>query len=56
MGLLKSPDTLVAIGEAAWSSKNPFTYGEEWNINNIEKTDHYYRYFSLAFKVDLRAA
>ena len=29
---LKSPDTLVAIGEAAWSSKDPFSYGEEWNI------------------------
>jgi hypothetical protein len=52
---LKSPDTLVAIGEAAWSSKSPFVYGEEWNTNNIENKDHYYRYFSLAFKVELRA-
>ena len=52
---LKSPDTLVAIGEAAWSSKNPFVHGEEWNINNIENKDNYYRYFSLAFKVELRA-
>jgi hypothetical protein len=52
---LKSPDTLVAIGEAAWSSKDPFSYGEEWNINNIENKDHYYRYFTLAFKVELRA-
>ena len=52
---LKSPDTLVAIGEAAWSSTSPFAYGEEWNINNIENKDHYYRYFSLAFKVELRA-
>jgi hypothetical protein len=52
---LQSPDTLVAIGEAAWPSKSPFTWGEEWNINNIENRDHYYRYFSLAFKVELRA-
>ena len=52
---LKSPDTLVAIGEAAWSSTSPFVYGEEWNANNIENKDHYYRYFSLAFKVELRA-
>lgn len=52
---LKSPDTLVAIGEAAWSSKNRFVYGEEWNINNVENKDHYYKYFSLAFKVELRA-
>ena len=53
---LKSPDTLVAIGEAAWPSKYPFEYGIEWSINNIENKDHYYRYFSLAFKVELRAA
>jgi len=52
---LKSPDTLVAIGEAAWSSTSPFAYGEEWNANNIENKDHYFRYFSLAFKVELRA-
>ncbi|HEU5164799.1 MAG TPA: hypothetical protein VFU29_04625 [Chitinophagaceae bacterium] len=52
---LKSPDTLVAIGEAAWSSTSPFVYGEEWNANNIENKDHYFRYFSLAFKVELRA-
>ena len=52
---LQSPDTLVAIGEAAWPSKYPFEYGEEWNINNIENEDHYYKYFSLAFKVELRA-
>ena len=52
---LKSPDTMVAIGEAAWSSTSPFVYGEEWNANNIENKDHYYRYFSLAFKVELRA-
>jgi hypothetical protein len=53
---LKSPDTLVAIGEAAWPSKYPFEYGEEWNINNVENREHYYRYFSLAFKVELSAA
>ena len=52
---IKSPDTLIAIGEAAWPSKYPFEYGVEWNTNNIEKKDHYYRYFSLAFKVELRA-
>lgn len=51
---LKSPDTLVAIGEAAWPSKYPFEYGVEWNTNNIENKDYYYRYFSLAFKVELR--
>jgi hypothetical protein len=52
---LKSPDTMVAIGEAAWSSKYPFEYGEEWNTNSLENKDHYFKYFSLAFKVELRA-
>ncbi|HET9433445.1 MAG TPA: hypothetical protein VFO37_06790 [Chitinophagaceae bacterium] len=52
---LKSPDTLVAIGEAAWPNTSPFAYGVEWNINRIDNEDCYYRYFSLAFKVELRA-
>jgi hypothetical protein len=52
---IKSPDTLIALGEAAWPSNYPFEYGVEWNTNNIERKDHYYRYFSLAFKVELRA-
>jgi hypothetical protein len=52
---LESPDTLIAIGEAAWPSKYPFEYGEEWSINNLENKDHYYKYFSLAFRVELRA-
>jgi hypothetical protein len=52
---VKSPDGLVALGEAAWSSMEPYAYGEEWSINNIENKEHYYKYFSLAFKVELRA-
>lgn len=52
---LQSPDGLIALAEAAWPSKYPFEYGEEWSINNRENKDHYYKYFSLAFKVELRA-
>jgi hypothetical protein len=52
---INSPDTLIALGEAAWPNKYPFEYGIEWNANNIENRDHYYRYFSLAFKVEVRA-
>lgn len=52
---LMSPDTLIAIAEAAWSSQNAFAYGEEWNSNNVENKDHYFKYFSLAFRVELRA-
>ncbi len=52
---LTSPDTLVALGEAAWPNKYPFEFGEEWSINNLENKEHYFKYFSLAFKVELRA-
>lgn len=48
-------EALVAIGEAVWPSKTPFVYGEEWGLNNFENKDHYYRYFSLAFKIAMRA-
>lgn len=52
---LKSTDALVAIGEAAWPNKSPFAYGEEWTGTNFDNQGQYYRYFSLAFKVELRA-
>lgn len=52
---LKSNEALVALGEAAWPSKSPFEYGEEWNGSSFDYNGHYFRYFSLAFKVELRA-
>jgi hypothetical protein len=52
---LSSPDAFVGIGEAAWPSKSPFMYGEEWHGDSAHKNDQYFRYFSLAFKVELRA-
>jgi len=52
---LKSKDALVAIGEAAWVVRNFFLFGEEWNSKTGDTSDHYYRYFSLAFRAELRA-
>lgn len=52
---LKSDDALVAIGEAAWSGEVPPDVGDEWCISNFDNKEHYYHYFSLAFKVALRA-
>lgn len=52
---LKSDDALVAIGEAAWPSKSPFAFGEEWTGNSLDSKGQYFRYFSLAFKVEIRA-
>lgn len=50
---LKSPDALVGIGEAAWPSRSPFAYGEEWHVDDYHNKELYYQYFSLAFKVEL---
>ena len=56
---LQSHDSYVGIGEAVGSAKHPpFTSGKEWKFSNAHsKTDaHSYAYFSLAFKVGLKAA
>jgi hypothetical protein len=46
---------LVALGEAATGTKQPFTFGHEWNGDSANERGHYYSYFSLAFKVELCA-
>ncbi len=53
---LESHDSYVGMGEAAGSSKNPpFESGKEWKfISNSNKVDAF-SYFSLAFKVEIRA-
>jgi hypothetical protein len=46
---------MIGLGEAACDNQNPFTFGHEWNADSINQRGHYYSYFSLAFKVELRA-
>lgn len=56
---LQSHNSYVGIGEAVGSAKHPpFTSGKEWKFSNTHhKSDaHSYAYFSLAFKVGLKAA
>lgn len=53
---LSSHDTLVAIGEAATGSRAPFAYGEEWMASSSDKEGHFFQYFSLTFRVELKAA
>jgi hypothetical protein len=45
---------MIALGEAAAGTENPFR-GEEWHANSMERDGHYYKYFSLAFKVEMCA-
>jgi hypothetical protein len=53
---LECPDTLIGVGEAAGSHKNPpFNNGQEWKFTSKDKKGHSFSYFSLAFKVGLRA-
>ncbi|MES1217030.1 MAG: hypothetical protein ABUT20_16060 [Bacteroidota bacterium] len=52
---LQSSNALIGIGEAASGTKQPFTFGHEWNGDSKDMLGHYFSYFSLAFKVELRA-
>ena len=54
--LLESHDSYVGVGEAAGSANNPpFLSGKEWKFtSNSNKVDAF-SYFSLAFKIGLRA-
>ncbi|HOZ77239.1 MAG TPA: hypothetical protein PLY34_04545 [Ferruginibacter sp.] len=54
---IQSPDTLIGVGEAAGNlSKPPFSYGQEWQFTNEKSEGKCFSYFSLAFKVDMKAA
>jgi hypothetical protein len=52
---LETHDALIALGEAASGTNQPFTFGHEWNADSKNKQGHYFTYFSLAFKVELCA-
>ncbi len=52
---LHTNNALVAIGEAAAGTKQPFSFGHEWNADSNNQKGHYFSYFSLAFKVELCA-
>ena len=52
---LQSDDALVGIGEAASGMKQPFTFGHEWKGDSKVEKGYFFTYFSLTFKVELRA-
>ncbi len=51
---LKSDNALIGIGEAASPSHQPFS-GHAWNSRSENGQGNFYRYFSLAFKVEMCA-
>jgi hypothetical protein len=52
---LHAKDALVAIGEAATVTKQPFANGEEWHGDSKNQKGQFYKYFSLAYKVEMCA-
>ena len=52
---LQAQDALVAFGEAASGTNQPFTFGHEWNADSGNEKGHFFTYFSLAFKVEMCA-
>jgi hypothetical protein len=53
---LHAPEAFIGIGEAAHQSKHPFQFGMAWNTDTHHpENEHYFNYFSLAFKVEMCA-
>lgn len=53
---LECPNALIGVGEAAGSHKQPpYSNGQEWKFSKKDQQGHSFSYFSLAFKVGLRA-
>lgn len=52
---VKATNGMIGLGEAACDNQHPFTFGHEWNADSTNQKGHFYSYFSLAFKVEMRA-
>lgn len=52
---VQTSNAMVGLGEAARDNEHPFTFGHEWHADSKNQEGHFYTYFSLAFKVELRA-
>lgn len=52
---LKSDNGLIGIGEAASHAHRPFSFGQAWSCHAASGPGLFYKYFSLAFKVELCA-
>lgn len=52
---VQTSNAMIGLGEAARDNEHPFTFGHEWHANSKNREGYFYTYFSLAFKVELRA-
>jgi hypothetical protein len=52
---IHATEAMIGLGEAAHDNQHPFTFGHEWKADSKDQRGHYFSYFSLAFKIELRA-
>jgi len=52
---LYTNNAMIGIGEAATGTQQPFTFGHEWSGDSANMQGHFFSYFSLAFKIEMRA-
>ncbi|MBC7889125.1 MAG: hypothetical protein H7Z13_14715 [Ferruginibacter sp.] len=53
---LESPNSYIGVGETVGSYPTPPLFnGQEWRFTKNDEKGHSFSYFSLAFKVDVRA-
>lgn len=52
---LQTNNAHIGLGEAASHAKKPFSFGLAWNGDSNNQLGNFFRYFSLAFKVEVSA-
>ncbi len=53
---LECPNSFIGVGEAAGCYQTPPLFnGQEWQFTNNDQKGHSFSYFSLAYKVEVRA-
>ena len=52
---LQTQDAFIGLGEAATKAEKPFTFGCSWNGDTNNETGRFFKYFSLAFKLEMCA-
>ncbi len=52
---LQSDEGMIGLGEAISHAQKPFNFGCAWKGHSVTEKGNYFKYFSLAFKVELCA-
>lgn len=52
---LHTSNAMIGLGEAASDNRHPFIFGQVWKADSQNQHGYYSSYFSLAFKVEMRA-